>query len=576
MMKNNKEWLDNQINDWVSNGWISKDAQQQIRNACGMQEDSRLRSAASLYSILIIIGLSVLGMGIIWGSAQVWYHVPMAARIGIAAGILIISQIGIGAVMLQERQGTILAEGIGVVHCLAVFVAVAMAEQTFYIGWDLPSYAAACAILCLPAMYLLRAVGCTIVYGLAVLYWAALGGPLNAMGGAGFMWVMVVLAIPFYRVLARHNEEIRLAVFSWVMTITVFAAFGLAALTADYIPFLMLATLAVAIMLTGYSIDIRKAWGVPFRWFGRFAAAGSLLISCMPASWHGIAEIQGFHWTTMAVTVILFMAIVILLAKGVKKRLWGPVVYVCIPVILAGETMLVRSGLYSSVPLIISSVYMLFLGFYETAQGLQPGHFGHAKFGVVILASLVLSFIFGTSFSPLVPVIAIVILGLAIFQIRRVRNDKKAAAQRSDRRLHLKHRSATIRSDRDTRRSRIEKKEIVPPAYAIDKRNPQEDAETVAEWMKGVHMPPMRKPVGPQGRTENDGTIIHKSPDASAFVAPVFRDPDVTVLPHAAERSKPQQQERIASSPWQSMKPAAKREKQPSRSPWAQEGESKK
>ena len=103
------------------------------------------------------------------------------------------------------------------------------------------------------------------------------------------MWILLVLLVPFYGLLQRHNDEIRLSVYSWTLTITVFAAFGLAALDAEYIPFLLLATLATAIMLTGYSIDIRKAWGVPFRWFGceagrrssaHFIAAGIVVRYC--------------------------------------------------------------------------------------------------------------------------------------------------------------------------------------------------------------------------------------------------------------------------------------------------------
>ena len=90
------------------------------------------------------------------------------------------------------------------------------------------------------------------------------------------------------------------------MTMTVFAAFGLSARATDYIPFLLLGSLAVTIMLIGYSIDIHQSWGVPFRWFGRFAAAGSLLISCLPAAWDGIARVHEFHWVTALVTLVLF------------------------------------------------------------------------------------------------------------------------------------------------------------------------------------------------------------------------------------------------------------------------------
>lgn len=89
--------------------------------------------------------------------------------------------------------------------------------------------------------------------------------------------------------------------------------------------------------------------------------------------------------------------------------------YLVIPVILAFETILVRSALYSSIPLILSSLYIVVLGVYETAQGFKPDHQAHLKFGIVILVSVVLTFVFGTHFSPLAPILAIIVLALIVF-----------------------------------------------------------------------------------------------------------------------------------------------------------------
>ena len=261
------------------------------------------------------------------------------------------------------------------------------AEQVAAIGWDVTAYVAVCAILCLPVVYLLRSIAALVVYDLSLLYWTAAGGPLNTLGGTALLWILLLLAVPFYDTLITMRDERRLSIFSWVMTITVFAAFGLAARSTDYIPFLMLGSLAVTIMLVGYSIDIHQSWGAPFRWFGRFAAAGSLLISCLPAAWDGIARVHAFHWVTALVTLVLFAVMIALMAQTVKNRLWGPVLYLAVPFILAFETILVRAGLYSSIPLVLSSLYMVVLGFFETSQGFKPGHSLHMKFGVVIFIS---------------------------------------------------------------------------------------------------------------------------------------------------------------------------------------------
>ena len=580
MIKNSKKWLERETKEWVSKGWISAEAEKHICQAYRPSHDTSM--GISIYSILAVVGFSIIGMALIWGAAHVWYQISTVIRTILAVLLLILSQLGVGMAMFQERQGTLPGEAVAVIHSMIVFVVMAMAEQTFYIGWDTADYIAASAVLTLPAVYLLRSVGGLAVYCLSVLVWAAVGGPLNAAGGTAFLWLMIILPLPFYLVLDQNHDELRLSIFSWMMTVTVFAAFGLAARDTDYIPFLMMAALAVVIMLSGYTIDIRKAWGVPFRWFGRFVAAGSLLISCMPFSWHGVADIQGFHWTTTLITIVLFFAIAALLAKGVKKRLWGPVVYTGIPVVLACETILVRNGLYSSVPLIVSSLYMLFLGFYETLQGFNTHRMNHTKFGILILASLVVSFLIGTSFSPLVPVVAIVVLVLVIVQLRRTSSSRKAAALRSERRSHLKHTSATVRGDRQKQRSEDTAPYVPLDESPLETKDAAEDADTLAEWMKQIHMPkPDTVSYTPPQHTD---TVIPKEKPQSLFVAPVFHDPDEMALPTAPQprmqtRKIPDapKEAKPMTSPWQSDKQAPVKPKRHfSRSPWAKEGETRK
>lgn len=580
--KNNTEWLNRQISDWAAKGWISAEAEQNIRQSCRRQGVTGW--PALVYTALAIVTCSILGVALIWGAAYVWYHISVALRMALAVVLLVLSQSGVALALFQNRQGTLLGEGVALAQCVAVFVSIAMAGQTFYLGWDTPAYIFTCAVLSLPAAYLLRAVGAVVVYCLAVLVWAALGGYINAPGGAAFFWLFVVLPLPMYRLLVQQKDEVRLSVFSWTVTVTVFAAFGLATRNAAYIPFLLLSALAAVIMLTGYSIDIRKSWGVPFRWFGRFAAAASLLISCMPVSWYGVADIQGFHWTTMTILFLLFLLIIALLARGVKTRLWGPVIYSFIPFILLGETLIVRSGLYSSVPLIISAAYMIFLGFYEIMQGVKGGHVNHTRFGTVMLACLMLVFVFATTFSPVVPLVVMAILGLIFFQRRRTASSRKSAELRAARRSRVKHTAATVR--RETGEAKPDGGESAPVFESPQEaKDAAADADTLAEWMKDIHLPPLEDLTPEPADTgyRPAGTVTPKEAPQSQFVPPVFRSPDAIALPTMKEEGRtrkkadePRPAERITSSPWQSMAGPAKREKHFSRSPWSQEGDTKK
>ena len=596
MRRNTNEWLDHKVTDWVSKGWITEEAREKIRKSYGRDEQrTSLLTTLPLYAFLSALGFAAVVMAVIWGLSQLWYYVSVPARMTLAGVLLLVTQAGVGLAMFQKRQGSAAAEGIALIHCLGIFVVLAMAEQTFYIGWDAASYVITCAVLCLPVVYFLCSVAALVVYDLSLLYWTASGGPVNTFGGMGLLWLLLLLAVPFYNTLIGLRDERRLSVFSWVMTITVFIAFGLAAQTTEYIPFLLLGSLAVTIMLVGYSIDIHQSWGVPFRWFGRVAAVGSLLISCLPFAWDGIAQVQNFHWTTDFVTVLLFVFMAGMMAKTVKKRLWSPALYVVIPVILAFETILVRSALYSSIPLILSSLYIVVLGVYETAQGFKPDHQAHLKFGIVIFVSVVLAFVFGTHFSPLAPILAIIVLALIVFQFRRMQKDKKTAAQRASRRAKLRHSAARVRNDDALAAEEQAPEEELPVWYSPEENKPD---ETVEEWMKDVRIPsPAELGLGESGIEASSDTNSSK---AGSVPANTTDSPMVFTLSVPAESTEkdfvptrqviretteavPQQmavsQEKakekspaVTESPWSHMKPEPKRKKHFTQSPWSHQG----
>lgn len=596
MRRNTNEWLDHKVTDWVSKGWITEEAREKIRKSYGRDEQrNSLLTTRPLYAFLSALGFAAVVMAVIWGLSQLWYYVSVPARMTLAGVLLLVTQAGVGLAMFQKRQGSAAAEGIALVHCLGIFVVLAMAEQTFYIGWDAASYVITCAVLCLPVVYFLCSVAALVVYDLSLLYWTASGGPVNTFGGMGLLWLLLLLAVPFYNTLIGLRDERRLSVFSWVMTITVFIAFGLAAQTTEYIPFLLLGSLAVTIMLVGYSIDIHQSWGVPFRWFGRFAAVGSLLISCLPFAWDGIAQVQNFHWTTDLVTVLLFVSMAGMMAKTVKKRLWSPALYVVIPVILAFETILVRSALYSSIPLILSSLYIVVLGVYETAQGFKPDHQAHLKFGIVIFVSVVLAFIFGTHFSPLAPILAIIVLALIVFQFRRMQKDKKTAAQRASRRAKLRHSAARVRNDDALAAEEQAPEEELPVWYSPEENKPD---ETVEEWMKDVRIPsPAELGLGESGIEASSDTNSSKAGSVPAnttdspmvftlsvpaestendFVPPrqVIRETTEAVPQQMAvsqEKAK-EKSPAVTESPWSHMKPEPKRKKHFTQSPWSHQG----
>lgn len=572
MNNSQKVWLETRAQEWAAKGWITAEAKEHICASADEEGEEKKKKqfpfSVSLYSAVAILGFSLLGIALIWGGAHVWYHISITARVVLAVILLVLSQLGVGAVMLQDKEGTMLAEGIGLMHCMAVFAALGIMEQTFYLGWSMAIYVLTGAVLCIPVMYLLRSLSCFIVYAIGVLGWAAAGGAMYMLGGSAFMWFLMVLAVPFYNVLVHRRDEKRLSVFSWIMTVTVFLAFTLSALEANYIPFLLLSALAVTVILTGYTIDIQKSWGKPFRWLGRIAAAISLLLSCLPGSWIGIADVADFHWTTTSMTVLLCAVSIGLMVKGVKKRLWGPAVYMGIPFLLGLETIVVRNGVYSSAPLVVSAVYVFGLGIYELSQGVRDaGRSMHLKLGVLILAGLVIAFFYSNTMSVLTPIAAIIVLTLVAVQLRQTRQARKAAAMRTARRSQWKHTHTVVHE------------ETVSSAAANVPPVPEEE-ELLPEWMKDIQIPSVQAVQTEELPSHHQDTVIPREMPSSLFVAPVFHDPDAIPVVDTHVPVKPAVQpanvQHKGGSPWKTMaETETKRKKHFTQSPWSRGGGSK-
>ncbi|MGE1062693.1 DUF2157 domain-containing protein [Megasphaera paucivorans] len=539
----------------------------------------------SLYMLLAVIGISVAGIAGIWGAAFTWYHIPIWAKMTIALVILFISQVGVGMAMFQERQGTWIGEGVALVHCAAVFISVTLLETTFYTGSSSYFYMWVCAVLILPGAYLLRSAASIIAYAGVVLYWAFMTGVSYSPGGCVMMWILLALAGPFYMLLRDHHDEVRLAIFSWAGTIAVFLAFGIAAGEAPYIPFLLFSALAGVVLLMGYAIDSRKAWGVPFRWLGRLAAVGALLVSCLPAAWDSVIRVAGFQWMNIAVTVLLLFFGAAIYGKALKRKLWSPALYALIPLLIGAETVLIRNGIAFSVPIFVSSIYIFFLGMFEVFQGVRFGKAHHLRWGLTIFIFIGAAVLMGSHVSPFAMVISFIVICAAGWQLQRFFRKKKVSFfQQARQKRHAKkdHTVTSVRQGINKKR----RNHPVDSPYKSNAADITEQQEALPGWMTDA----VNRESAALPHTE---TVSPKEPAVSTFVAPVFHGPDQIPLPdkkifaeikkEAKENKMKQTKKRsesvktkpVTTSPWGT--PASvKRKKQFTQSPWSKEGESKK
>ena len=129
--KNNTEWLNRQISDWAAKGWISAEAEQNIRQSCRRQGVTGW--PALVYTALAIVTCSILGVALIWGAAYVWYHIPSPADgPGCRPAGPFAKRRGPG--LVPKSSGDAAGRRRRLSQCVAVFVSIAMAGQTFYLA----------------------------------------------------------------------------------------------------------------------------------------------------------------------------------------------------------------------------------------------------------------------------------------------------------------------------------------------------------------------------------------------------------------------------------------------------------
>jgi uncharacterized membrane protein len=591
MTKNNQSWLEREIAEWTSKGWITAEGQKHIRSKMSGTQPKKMKVSLPLYAVCSIIGLALLVVAAIWAVAYGWYHVDVYIKMAISVLLLIISQAGICVSIFQERQGSFMGEGIGLFHCAAVFISLALVEQAFYTGWHISSYLLICSLFVLPAAYLLQSL-CTIIAYLAIiLFWGTTPGAVNVWGGTSLIWLLVLIAAPAMLFLKQSPR--RLEIFCWAYIATIFGAFWIAVQGIEYVPLLLFSLLAGMVFLAGYALTSKESWGRPLRWLGRIALAGALLGACISINWIRLTRIESVHWLTGVAALAGVLVLVYLYVKWLRKRLWSPTVYMVIPVVLIAEAFFSRSAMQPSFMTSLSAVCLCALGIFEIAKGLRDSSFYHLDWGIILFFALGAVQFIGSGLSYIVFLVAVVILGLALLQLNRyVRSRQAAELRKSGRNNRRAHQTVTaVRRERhvpvtapseeaeqkrpEWLQTEVEKSDFVPP---VEKKQ----VHVAPSVMPSTNQPNEKIAPAPQSSVQQ--TVVPKPVRLPSFEPPVFNRPEVTLPFHRQEagpsRRKTEQpqrtQERVTKSPWAATTPTDKREKHFTRSPWAKEEGNKK
>ena len=117
MSEKSSEWLEREVDTLVQEGLISESAREKIK------ERYKLRKRLSFFAwspvmILVIIGMVLASIGACWLIVNIWYNVSMTVRLAFAGVLLVLSQSGIFAGLIQGKQAQLSGEIACLVHYL--------------------------------------------------------------------------------------------------------------------------------------------------------------------------------------------------------------------------------------------------------------------------------------------------------------------------------------------------------------------------------------------------------------------------------------------------------------------------
>lgn len=268
-------WLREEVENWVACGIVTRGQAEAI---CACYAAREKRAGVRLGELASWIGAILIGLGVILLLAYNWDELSRPSRLGVAAGLLLVSQAGAYASAARERAGRY-REAWSVLQALLVGAALALMGQTYHISARFDRLLLVWMTLVLPLAYLLNAVLPAVVYAVVGCFWgfAVRDSALLWLG-----WLLAAAALPLGRRWAADTARLRALLWSGGLYLLLFQWAWLRMFDGKPQEWLAWALLALLFAL-------RRRLGKPveralFGWLASLDALLVFLATCLPHS----------------------------------------------------------------------------------------------------------------------------------------------------------------------------------------------------------------------------------------------------------------------------------------------------
>lgn len=359
MIRKNWIWLQREIISWSAKGIITQEVADRILASYG---DMRAYKKPSLLRLsVIMLGLSLLGMGVFLLFAGYWYSFSPNGRFDWTLVLVALATISVALAMGSTEKGHIVREIVGVFYFLAICASAFLVGDVYYLGDDSGLYLFITLFLSLPVAYLLGSHVLMILYLLGAACWSMTDHAYDFFAGPLTVWPLLLLPFSYYQQVMldkRASAGVKSSL-SWAYLLTVYIALFFNVSTYESaLSIIYFAALAAMTYSVGKLVKLNALWTIPFRTLGMIGLLYVAFKGTLVGTWAHIATLP-----EVGILQFVFVFLLLVMTGYMMFSLWQRKNYMTFlvgltPFAVSICAMIATTGIP---PIYITAIYNIFV-----------------------------------------------------------------------------------------------------------------------------------------------------------------------------------------------------------------------
>ena len=413
--------LPKDISELLEAGVITSETAQRIQTYFDVK---RQESTNRLYVVFGVLGAILIGLGIMLIIAHNWDELSRTFKTIIAFVPLLSGHILAGYVLLRKHESTPWIESSTAFLIFAVGACISLVSQIYHIPGSLSSFMLMWALLCLPLVYVMKSSIASLLYIVAITYFAGETGYWAYPSiDSSLYWLLITGILPYYYLLWKHKPQSNFTIFHhWMMPLSIVFALGTIADARAELMFIAYFSLFGLLYLIGETIYFRgqKYINNGYKIIGLLGMLVLLLTLSFDWFWQDLRRTDLQLGDILlspefVASVITSLLAAVLLYWNQKNRSWNEMAPLSPLFILFIATFII--GIYSAVALVLINIYLLLIGVLKIKEGAKKDHLGIMNFGLLIITAQIVCRFFDMDLSFVVRGALFVLVGVTFIVV---------------------------------------------------------------------------------------------------------------------------------------------------------------